>query len=161
MISLPCLKSHFLTGTTGGVKNVGIGATPVRIYGNGPGFPADSKAGRWEKIDHGDFSTTTVPLDKWIHDFYLCRPVDYVIMDGIQGVQYGPYPGSSGDSRTLESVQMNMRVILAGKDALAVDAIEAFIAGFDPYLIGHLQLLAQDEAGCIIEILNGHLFSFR
>jgi uncharacterized protein (DUF362 family) len=145
VISLPCLKSHFLTGITGGVKNVGIGATPVEIYGNGTSVAEDDLPGRWNHIQHGDFLTQTIPLDKWIHDFYLCRPVDYVIMDGLQGADYGPYP----DGRTLSSVQKNLRVILAARDALAIDAIEALIAGFDPYLIGHLVLLADDGAGCI------------
>ncbi len=149
LISLPCLKTHFLTGITGAVKNVGIGATPVQIYGNGTSVALDDRDGRWNHIDHGDFSTYATPLHKWIHDFYLCRPVDYAIMDGLQGAQYGPYPGSSGDSYQLKDVQMNMRVILAGKDAVAVDAIESLIEGFDPYLIGYLQYLAEDSAGCI------------
>jgi uncharacterized protein (DUF362 family) len=144
LISLPCLKTHFLTGITGGIKNVGIGATPVRIYGNG-GTAVDDIPGRWNQINHGDFSTHTIPLDKWIHDFYMCRPVDYVIMDGLQGAQYGPFP----DGKTLKNVQMNMRLILAGKDALAVDAIEAVTIGMDPYKVGHLLHLAKDNMGCM------------
>lgn len=148
LISLPCLKSHFLTGITGGVKNVGIGATPVEMYGNGTGVANDDLPGRWNHIQHGDFSTQTIPLDKWIHDFYMCRPVDYVIMDGLQGAQYGPYPGSN-TVHSLASVQKNLRVILAGKDPIAVDAIESLIAGFDPYKIGHLVLLANDTVGCL------------
>ena len=66
-------------------------------------------------------------------------------MDGLQGADYGPYP----DGRTLESVQKNLRVILAGKDPLSVDAIESLIAGFDPYLIGHLVYLGEESIGCI------------
>jgi uncharacterized protein (DUF362 family) len=149
LISLPCLKTHFLTGVTGSIKNVGIGATPTKIYGNGTSSPGDDQPGRWNHIDHGDFLTQTVPLDKWIHDFYLCRPVDYVIMDGLQGAQYGPYPGASGNLRGLSAVQMNMRLILAGKDPLAVDATEALIIGMDPYKVGYLVYLANDSAGCI------------
>jgi uncharacterized protein (DUF362 family) len=148
LISLPCLKSHWIAGITGGVKNVGIGATPVEMYGNGTGVATDDVPGRWNHINHGDFATTTVPLDKWIHDFYMCRPVNYVIMDGLQGAQYGPYPGCQS-VHTLSQVQKNMRVILAGKDPLAVDAIESLIAGFDPYKVGHLVLLANDTVGCI------------
>lgn len=148
LISLPCLKSHFLTGITGGIKNVGIGATPVEMYGNGKSVVEDDLPGRWNHINHGDFSTQTVSLDKWIHDFYLCKPVDYVIMDGLQGAEHGPYPGSKV-SGTLASVQKNMRVILAGKDPLAIDATEALIAGFDPYLVGHLVYLGKDSIGCI------------
>jgi uncharacterized protein (DUF362 family) len=148
LISLPCLKSHFLTGITGGIKNVGIGGTPVEMYGNGKSVAEDDLPGRWNHINHGDFSTQTVSLDKWIHDFYLCKPVNYVIMDGLQGADYGPYPGSN-TSHTLASVQKNLRVILAGSDPLAVDATEALIAGFDPYLIGHLVYLGKDSVGCI------------
>lgn len=150
LISLPCLKSHGLTGITGAVKNVGIGATPVQIYGNGPGFPDIVKAARWDRINHGDYITTTAPLDRWIHDFYMCRPVDYVITDGLQGAEYGPYPGGmTGANVTLKSVQKNIGIILAGKDALAVDAVHALIAGYDPYLVGHLQLLSDEKMGCI------------
>jgi uncharacterized protein (DUF362 family) len=148
LISLPCLKSHFLTGITGGIKNVGIGATPVEMYGNGLSSPEDDRPGRWNRINHGDFSTQTVSLDKWIHDFYLCKPVSYVIMDGLQGADYGPYPGSN-TYHSLKDVQKNLRVILAGKDPLAVDATEALIAGFDPYLIGHLVYLGKDSIGCV------------
>jgi len=148
LISLPCLKSHFLTGITGGIKNVGIGATPVEMYGNGMSVNEDDRPGRWNHINHGDFSTQTVSLDKWIHDFYLCKPVNYVIMDGLQGADYGPYPGSN-TYHLLKDVQKNLRVIMAGKDPLAVDATEALITGFDPYLIGHLVYLGKDSIGCI------------
>jgi len=118
------------------------------MYGNGKTVAEDDLPGRWNHISHGDFSTQTIPLDKWIHDFFLCKPVDYVIMDGLQGADYGPYPGSN-TSHSLASVQKNMRVILAGKDPLSVDATEACIEGFDPYLIGHLVLLGKDSVGCM------------
>lgn len=149
VISLPCLKTHALSGITGGVKNVGIGATPVQVYGLGPNEPEAFRAARWGRIDHG-FGSSPTPLHQWIHDYYMCRPVDYVIMDGLQGVEYGPYPGGmTGADIALSSVQKNIRVMLAGKDALAVDAVHALIAGVDPYLVGHLQFLAKDNMGCI------------
>jgi uncharacterized protein (DUF362 family) len=149
LISLPCLKSHWLTGITGSIKNVGIGATPVEMYGNGVSSGIDAQGDRENHINHGDYVSETIPLNKWIHDFYMCRPVNYVIMDGLQGAQYGPFPGSSNTFHALNTVQKNLRVVLAGKDPLAVDAIEALIAGFDPYLVGHLVLLANDTMGCI------------
>lgn len=149
VISLPCLKTHALTGITGGVKNVGIGATPVQVYGLGPNEPEAYRAARWGRIDHG-FGSSPTPLHQWIHDYYMCRPVDYVIMDGLQGIEYGPYPGGmTGANVALSSVQKNIRIMLAGQDALAVDAIHALIAGVDPYLVGHLQFLAKDNMGCI------------
>ena len=79
LISLPVLKTHFLTGITGAVKNLGIGATPVRMYGNGPKVVASDQSGRWKMIPHWDSKGSIKPLDQWIHDYYLCRPADYVI----------------------------------------------------------------------------------
>ena len=149
VISIPCLKTHFITGLTGSIKNVGIGGTPVEMYGAGTDAHGNVLPYRYMHIDHGDNSAQSTILDKWIHDFYLCRPVDYVIMDGLQGADYGPYPGANSNNKYLNDVQKNMRIILAGKDPLATDAIEALIMGFDPYLIGYLAYLAGDNAGCI------------
>jgi uncharacterized protein (DUF362 family) len=142
LISIPCLKNHLSAGITGGVKNVGIGATPSRIYGMGPS-DSSNPFGRWSTengIDHG-----WEPLNNWIHDFYMLRPVDFVIMDGLQGIQFGPGPHRGDD---LQSNQKNMRLILAGKDAVAVDAIEALVMSHDPEKVLHLTSLHEDGVGC-------------
>ena len=141
LISIPCLKNHLSAGVSGGVKNVGIGATPSQIYGLGP--ENENPYGRWgadNGIDH-----TWTALNNWIHDFYMLRPVDFVIMDGLQGIQFGPGPHRGVD---LESNQMNMRLILAGKDAIAVDAIEALAMWHDPEKVPYLTLLHEDKIGC-------------
>jgi hypothetical protein len=83
VISLPVLKNHFLSGMTGAVKNVGIGATPPTIYGLGPWYPNPYE--RSDKIDHGPAYSARTNLHRWIHDFFMCRPVDYVVVDGLQG----------------------------------------------------------------------------
>ena len=138
LISLPCLKNHWNAAVTGSIKNVGIGATPGSIYGIDPANP-----GRNNMVNH-----ETADLHKWIHDFYLCRPVDYVIMDGLQGIQNGPTPSYaiSGTDR-LEKDQMNMRLVLAGKDPVAVDTIESLVMNWDPQSVKYLELLAKDGAG--------------
>jgi uncharacterized protein (DUF362 family) len=137
VISLPVLKNHSQSNITGAIKNVGIGATPANIYG---GIPGDNHRFVNNTIDHAPFY-----LHRWIHDYYLCRPVDFVIMDGLQGSSDGPV-GITGDS--LKAVQENMRLILAGADAIAVDAIASLIMGYNPERITHLALLHQDSAGC-------------
>lgn len=83
-------------------------------------------------------------LHKGIHDFYPCRPVDFVIMDGLQGIQNGPTPcyEVSGTS-DIKQDQMNIRLILAGRDAVAVDTIEALLMNWDPLSVGHLCYLNQ------------------
>lgn len=141
LICLPVLKNHFIGGITGALKNVGIGATPASIYGNfGGQYPTQRDWG----IDHG-----YTYLQQWIHDFFLCRPIDYVIMDGLQGLEMGPLcycPGTTSPS--IEADQMNMRLMLAGSDAVAVDAIEALLMSHDPLGVPHLAYLHNDNAGC-------------
>ncbi len=136
VISLPTMKTHWNAGFTGGVKNVAIGATPGNIYGKSSSDPA-----RNNMVNHD-----TDDLHKWIHDFYKCRPVNLVIMDGLQGYQNGPFPfsasGASGN-------QMNMRLILAGKDAVAVDSIASLTVGYDPQTIGYLRYLNTSRLGNI------------
>jgi uncharacterized protein (DUF362 family) len=137
-ISVPCLKNHWHAAVSGAVKNVGIGATPANIYGISAG-----EVGRNNMVNHD-----SLDLHKWIHDFYLCRPVDFVIMDGLQGIQNGPTPcyEVSGTS-DIKQDQMNMRLILAGKDAVAVDAIEALLMNWDPLSVSYLRYLNKSKAG--------------
>ena len=157
-ISMPVLKNHTHTGITGALKNVGIGASPPNIYGSqeiytATGATPPSVAGKYgkrvslsraKKINHLPFY-----LDMWIHDYFLGKPVDFVITDGLQGIQNGPDISNLTGKQTLEANQMNMRLILAGKDALAVDAIHSLIIGCDPYKINHLVLLSNKKIGCM------------
>ena len=137
VISIPVLKNHCYAGTTGSVKNVGIGATPEIIYA------PDPNSLRWN-IDHENPPRTN--LHYFIHDYYMCRPVDFVVMDGLQSIQNGP--ASTSTTQQLSDDQMNMRLILAGKDPVAVDAIGALLMGHDPQLIPHLVTLHNDSLGC-------------
>jgi uncharacterized protein (DUF362 family) len=146
LISLPVLKNHQSTGTTGGVKNVGIGATPPKIYGLGPQYPYPYE--RSLRIDHGFYMTQRTNLHYWIHDFYICRPVDFVITDGLQGIENGPlcheYLNHTND---ISEDQMNMRLILASRDPIAIDAVCALLTGHDPLLVTHLVALHNDSLG--------------
>jgi uncharacterized protein (DUF362 family) len=137
LISVPVLKNHYYAGASGGAKNVGIGATPPTIYGNTNDLMR-------LKIDHT--SVAQANLHNWIHDYYLCRPVDFTVMDGLQGLQNGPV--SVPSTPHLSDDQMNMRMILASKDPIANDAIEALLCGHDPALIRHLVTLNNDTMGC-------------
>jgi uncharacterized protein YjhX (UPF0386 family) len=64
-------------------------------------------------------------------------------MDGLQGLQNGPVH-NFGD---LSNDQMNMRLIVAGKDPVAVDTVEALLAGWDPESVNYLKYLDQARAG--------------
>ena len=124
LINLPCLKTHHDAVVTGCIKNMSIGATPANIYGvNATRFD------RNDMISHG-----VADFHKWIADYYTCRPVDLTIMDGLQGLQRGPSCARvmyGPDTGTLTDNQMNMRVILASKDGLAIDIVESNIMNWD------------------------------
>lgn len=136
LISLPVLKNHESAGVTGAVKNLSIGATPTNIYGN-----SENSNGRWDIIPH-DANT----LHKWLHDYYYLRPADFAIMDGLQGWNNGPVFNQG--SENLSGHQENMKVILASKDAIAMDAIEGLLMGDDPRMISYMVYLDNSGLGC-------------
>ncbi|MCX7921737.1 MAG: DUF362 domain-containing protein [Clostridia bacterium] len=154
LISVPCLKNNSGTVITGGIKNVSIGATPANIYG-----PAPGNLSRTAMVSH---STSKGDLDRWIHDYYMCKPVDFVIIDGLEGFQNGPVPYRK-DSEKVD--KMNMRLIMAGKDAVAVDTVAALITGWDPLSAAHLRYLNKSGVGNIdtakITVLGNTVFSVR
>jgi uncharacterized protein (DUF362 family) len=138
IISLPVLKNHSQTNTTLSIKNVGIGTTPTNIYG---GIPGDNHRFINNTIDH----ISPYYLHRFIHDYFLCKPVDFVIIDGLQGSSDGPV-GQTGAN--LADVQENMRLILASKDPIAVDAVASLIMGYIPEKVRHILLLHNTGAGC-------------
>jgi len=82
----------------------------------------------------------------------MVKPVDFVVTDGLQGLQHGPL-GHEGES--LEAVQMNKRLILAGKDAVAVDTIHSLVIGVDPLKIDFIKTLADDGMGIMdLSLIN-------
>ncbi len=138
VIDLPLLKSHGNAAITGGVKNVGIGTAPPRVYGN-PVMASTIMPLSRLGVDH-----SWEPLNKFIHDFYMVKPVDFVITDGLQGMEYGPI-GQGAD--TYEGAKKNMRVIMAAQNALAIDTIHSYIIGVDPEQVDYLKYLAEDHMG--------------
>lgn len=136
LISVACLKTHSSAVITGGIKNLSIGATPANIYGSAP-----DNASRMKMVEHNNAEGD---LHKWIHDYYICRPADFTILDGLQGFQNGP--GASYVNSSSEDV-MNMRVILAGNDGVSVDTIAALVMNWDPESIKYLKMLQESKAG--------------
>jgi len=137
LISLPVLKNHSISSVTGAVKNVGIGATPQNIYSG----MTTNERWRGNVISHTPYN-----LHRWIHDFFACRPVDFTIMDGLQGSFNGPV---ATGSLYLSRAQTNMRLILASQDAVALDAVASVIMQYDPSRIDHLVQLHNSGLGCV------------
>ncbi len=166
IISIPVLKNHHYTGITGAIKNVAVGSSPPNIYGEKstltvtqatPKYIVDKWGPlitlmRTKKINHHPYY-----LSLWIHDYYLCKPVNFVVTDGLQGSQNGPDIPITTKQKCLKDNQMNMRIILAGKDPVAVDAIHSLVIGFDPDKVNHLANLS--TSGCANPAfirVNGH-----
>jgi uncharacterized protein (DUF362 family) len=142
VISLPTMKTHLIAGITGGVKNLGIGMTPVGQYPTGTNGPNDCTRGQTAAvIDHSG----PEPLGQFIHDYYSLRPADFVVMDALDGIEHGPSP--CWDNADYEKSRKNMRMILAGKNAVAVDTVEALVMKCDPKKVPHLTKLEADGIG--------------
>jgi len=165
LIDLPVLKNHHYTGLTGAIKNVGMGSSPPNIYGTLETVAitgATSKEvvekletriqlNRSKKINHASLF-----LGMWLSDYFMCKPPDFVITEGLNGSQNGPdLPSTCNAGERVDNL-MNMRLILAGRDPLAVDVIHSLIIGLDPYKINHLVLLSNREMGqvdpCFIRV---------
>jgi len=127
LICIPVVKSHWDATVTGAIKNIGIGAAPPRIYGI-----SGTDVGRNNMVNHSSSF-----LQDWIADYFSCLPADFVVMDGLQGLENGPLPSVNSDTQ-LAQHQKNLRSILASKDPLAIDIVESNIIGWDyttvPYL---------------------------
>ena len=125
LISIGAMKTHWNAGTTGCVKNLGIGATPNAMYSatttDGSCTRNYNQSTAANYIDH----STPAALGSFVSDYYSVRPADFAVMDGLQGMQNGPCSTSASD-------KMNMRLILASKNAVALDTIQALVMGCDP-----------------------------
>lgn len=134
VISIPALKTSSGVIVTAGIKNVSIGTPPGNLYGLGPDAPSKRNMVSHKIVD-GE-------LDKWIYDYYKAKPINYVIVDGLQGFQSGPVPMSS---ERKETDKMNMRLVLAGKDPVAVDTVCCLVMGWDPESVGYLNLFREKD----------------
>jgi uncharacterized protein (DUF362 family) len=145
VISIPTMKTHVVAGITGSVKNLGVGATPVGQYSAGTNAAADCTRGQTAAhIDHSSPET----LGQFIRDYYSVRPADFVVMDALQGLAHGPLPAWDNSGKyDYESSRMNMRLILAGRNAVAVDTVESLVMKCDPKKVPHLTKLESDGLG--------------
>lgn len=130
LICMPVIKNHWNAVVTGAIKNISIGASPPRVYGN-----YNFDVGRNNMVNHD-----TIYFHQWIADYYSCLPADFVIMDGLQGCENGPLPGNGFPG--LQAAQKNLRVILASKDALAIDTVETNIINWNYETVKYLEYLS-------------------
>jgi uncharacterized protein (DUF362 family) len=118
LLNVPVIKTHIRTGITCGLKNMkGV-------------LPGDEKK-----------RTHKLGLDKGIVDLNRVIRPTFTIVDGIVGVQ------GAWSSHVEETDKVALNIVTAGRDVVAVDAVCAAIAGFDPKEILHVQLAAEAKLG--------------
>jgi uncharacterized protein (DUF362 family) len=130
LISIPVVKNHWDAAVTGSIKNISIGAAPPKIYGI-----ANGSIGRNGMVNH-----ESINLHEWIADYFSCLPADFVVMDGLQGLDDGP--GTGNDLTALQAKQKNLRSILASRDPLAIDIVEANLINWDYTTVPYMTYLA-------------------
>jgi uncharacterized protein (DUF362 family)/Pyruvate/2-oxoacid:ferredoxin oxidoreductase delta subunit len=120
LVSVPKMKTHSLTVVTGAVKNMfGLvaGAGKGRSHASAPGIR-----------DFGEV----------LADIFAIRPPDLTIMDAVVAME-GSGP-SSGRPRQVGRV-------LAGTNAVAVDAVMCRLMGYPPQEVYHLNIAASRGHG--------------
>ncbi|MFZ5563271.1 MAG: DUF362 domain-containing protein [Thermodesulfobacteriota bacterium] len=122
VISLPKLKTHGLTFFTGAVKNTFgyvVGGDKMRVHADAP---------------------TPEKFAEALVDIYAVRPPDLTIMDAVVAMEgNGP---SSGTPRAVGK-------LLAGRNAVSLDAAAVTLIGGKPARIPHLRIAAEKGLGII------------
>jgi uncharacterized protein (DUF362 family) len=119
------MKTHELGGVTLTLKNWGIGIPPGKVYGA-------IKLG----LPHHKIAYT-------VTDVHMISKVDYAIVDGLWGMElHGPTAG--------EPVEMGL--IIAGADPVAVDSVGTMCMGFVPWHYGIIRTCKEYGVGTYDDI---------
>lgn len=140
-VSIAKLKEHMTAGITLSMKNC-FGITPCTIYGDGapekePGlvprggrFPIHSgsrqpSASSLAEIDPKSPREGGYRVPRCVADLAAARPIDLAIVDGVESMT-----SSEGPSRLSKHVKPHL--LIAGMNAVCVDAVGAAVMAFDP-----------------------------
>jgi len=142
-ISVAKIKCHQIGGVTLSMKNL-FGLAPLQLYRRDP-------KDTYRSAFHGDAEDTGTRVPRIIIDMNRARPIHLALLDGIMSVEGGEGPW-------IELMRpIAPGVLIAGKQALATDAVATAVMGFDPrgdypsapFLHGdnHLNLAADRNLG--------------
>jgi uncharacterized protein (DUF362 family) len=142
-VSVAKIKCHQIGGITLSMKNL-FGLAPLQLYRRDP-------KDTYRSAFHGDAEDTGMRVPRIIIDMNRARPIHLALLDGIKTVEGGEGPW-------IESMRpIAPGVLIAGKQALATDAVATAVMGFDPradypsapFLHGdnHLNLAADRKLG--------------
>ncbi|MBC7185986.1 MAG: DUF362 domain-containing protein [Calditrichaeota bacterium] len=117
-ISIPKLKQHYEAGITAALKNQ-VGIVPKQLY------ETPSNRGRRDAL-HTQGGSSSTHLPRSICDLNLARPVQLAVIDGVKNAR----GGEGAWNPTFRPAEDH--VLLAGKDAVATDAVATYLMGIDP-----------------------------
>ena len=118
LVSLAKMKCHLLAGVTHSIKNL-VGAIPAQFYHLNPTDGHRSAL-------HGPGKTYATRLPRVINDLFSAFPLHLSIVDGVMTTERGEGPWI-GQMRPIAP-----GVLVAGKNAVATDAVATAVQGFDP-----------------------------
>jgi uncharacterized protein (DUF362 family) len=120
-ISVSKMKCHADAGITLSVKN-SIGYLPMELY------RVQTSDRRRTLIHAGNYGER---LPRILVDTLQARPIDFCVIDGISTLDQGEGPWNEGQAGiSLRTVRP--QILIAGRNAVAVDAVGAACMGFDP-----------------------------
>jgi uncharacterized protein (DUF362 family) len=118
IVHLPTVKTHIYTTTTGAMKNAFGGLLNTRRH-----------------YTHSHIHETLVDL----------LAIQQEIHSGLFAVMDGTVAGSGPGPRTL--IPHDKHIILASGDQVAIDAVAAYLMGFDPMQIAYIRMAHEDGLG--------------
>ncbi|MDR0823167.1 MAG: DUF362 domain-containing protein [Endomicrobium sp.] len=125
VINVAKLKTHEDTIVSLGLKNV-FGVPPKPMYSRP----------RAKLALHHEYGSTHNP----IVDLNLIRLPDFTVVDGIMG-------GERSAPRTGKAVKSE--IVIAGRNIASVDAVSAYLMGFNPKAIPHIRMAQEVGIGPI------------
>jgi uncharacterized protein (DUF362 family) len=139
LISLAKLKRHVTNGITLSMKNL-FGIAPYALYGSGAGnenatqtlMPLHSPNDRIQLPGVKAEAPWRDPYSRVPHivvDICAARPIDLAIVDGITAMTTGEGPWAA---RPAEFKVTTPGIIIAGRNAVATDAVGTAVMGYDP-----------------------------
>lgn len=142
-MSVSKMKNHYLAGVTHTMKNL-YGLVPYRFY-------RLNEQDKYRSGFHGVGAQTQERLPHIIVDLNRARPIDFSLIDGVKTTQGGEGPWIA----SLAPIEPG--VLIAGKNAVATDAVATAVMGHDPQgdypdspfvrCVNHLNLAAQAGLG--------------
>ncbi len=131
LIDMPVLKVHSDCGVTACLKNY-VGTAPREVYAPAYRFS--------NRLLHDNYSVEG-RVDGFVADLVAFHPPDFAVVDAIRGLQYANHRNGRPDQ------MLRNNFVFAGEDAVAMDALAARLAGFNPWDLDYLHMTSQRGIG--------------